>query len=152
MKSVDAVAHCIAQDALMGAGIAITFERRYPGLRADLQSRNLSYPSVEIYDKKLTRPDVINLITKASSFEPPTYDDFLQTMQIFRNVVVEKGYKKLAMPMIGAGIDQLDWNTQVLPIIHSMFDDLDIELTICFTSMNADQMKKLDPPKPRKRK
>lgn len=142
MKTVDAVAHCIAQDAHMGAGVAVMFDKRYPSMKAELQSQKLQYPTVAVYDKHQTRPDVINLITKPSSFRPPTYESFMDTMHIFRNVVIEKGYKTIAMPMIGAGLDRLNWKTQVLPAIHEMFDDLDVEITICFIDQNAKYMLK----------
>lgn len=142
MKNVDAVAHCIAQDAHMGAGVAVMFDRRYPGMKAELQSQKLQYPTVAIYDKHETRPDVINLVTKPSSFRPPTYESFMDTMHLFRDIVIEKGYKTIAMPMIGAGLDRLNWETQVLPAIHEMFDDLDVEITICFVEQNAKHMKK----------
>ena len=140
MKNVDAVAHCIAQDAHMGAGVAVMFDKRYPGMKADLQSRKLQYPTVAIYDKKHNRPDVINLVTKPSSFRPPTYESFMETMNLFRDVVITNNYKTIAMPMIGAGLDRLNWKTQVLPAIHEMFDDLDVEITICFIDSNAKYM------------
>lgn len=142
MKNVDAVAQCIAQDAHMGAGVAVMFDKRYPGMKAELQSQKLQYPTVAVYDKHETRPPVINLVTKPSSFRPPTYEAFMQTMEQFHDVVIANGYKSIAMPMIGAGLDRLNWKKQVLPAIQNLFSDTDVEITICFIDQNAQYMMK----------
>lgn len=140
VKNVDAVIQCIAQDAGMGAGIAVMFDKRYPGMKMALREMDLQYPTVEVWDKKETRPDVINMITKPVSYRPPTFDDFDETMHQVRQIVIANQYKTLAMPMIGAGLDKLNWKTQVLPSIHHHLDDLEIELTVYFTPENCQNM------------
>lgn len=144
VKNVDVVAQCIAQDAHMGAGIAVTFKQRYPNMQKEIQESKPQYPTTYLYNEgrkdKSNRPPVLNLITKPSSYNPPTFDDFKVSMSEFRDVVINKGYKTIAIPMIGAGLDRLSWKEQVLPTIHETFDDLDVELTVYFVENNSKNM------------
>lgn len=140
VKNVDAVIQCIAQDIGMGAGIAVTFTQRYPKMKPELLTRDVTYPSVELYTEHPTRPDVINLITKPLSYRKPTIEDFEASIVELRQTIIQNEYKTLAMPMIGAGLDGLDWGNQVLPAINEYLGDLDIELTTYFIEANARHM------------
>ena len=144
VKNVDLVAQCIAQDAHMGAGIAVMFDRRYPNMKSTIQKRKPNLCDVFLWNEgredKSNRPPVANLITKPSSFRPPTYDNFKTTIEGLRNLIIEKEYKTIAIPMIGAGLDRLNWKTQVLPCLFENLYDLDIELTVYFTEQNAKNM------------
>lgn len=144
VKNVDLVAQCIAQDAHMGAGIAVMFDKRYPNMKSTIQKSKPNLCDVFLWNEgrkdKSNRPPVANLITKPSSFRPPTYDNFKTTIEGLRNLIIEKEYKTIAIPMIGAGLDRLNWKTQVLPCLFENLYDLDIELTVYFTEQNADNM------------
>lgn len=149
MKKVDVVAQCIAQDCLMGAGIAVTFKRRYPDMQQTLLTQikqsHETYPNVIIYDGKHNRPPVANLITKPVSFRKPTFEDFEDAIRQFRQVVIDRNYTSIAMPMIGSGLDGLSWEKQVLPTIQKYFYDLDVAIYVCFTEQNARNMNKIKP-------
>ena len=41
------------------------------------------------------------------------------------------GITKLAMPLIGCGLDKLEWN-RVKDVIEDVFDDTDVEILICY--------------------
>jgi hypothetical protein len=38
--------------------------------------------------------------------------------------------RKIAMPLIGCGLDRLDWN-KVKDVIEDVFSDTDIEILVC---------------------
>lgn len=144
VKNVDVVAHCIAQDAHMGAGIAVMFDKRYPEMKQGAKKASVDIGDIYLWNLgreiKSNRPPVANLITKASSFDKPTYEDFNRTIACLRQLIIDCKFKTIAIPMIGAGLDKLNWKTQVLPCLFENLYDLDIELTVYFTEQNSKNM------------
>ena len=125
------LAHCISGDYALGAGIAKQFTEVY-NMREKLHNQ---FPIEEgerfaNVGKALLIDNVFNLITKARHFHKPTYDSLSDALFEMRVQIEEKGIKKLAMPLIGCGLDRLDWD-KVKENIQDMFDDLDIEILIC---------------------
>ena len=96
------LAHCIASDLRMGAGIAVPMQMKF-GLRTKLyQSKeSLESPTCILTGR------VFNLITKARSSGKPTYQSLQQSLLRMREIVIEKDIKKIAMPKIGCGLDRL---------------------------------------------
>lgn len=47
-----------------------------------------------------------------------------------REICQDNDIKKVAMPVIGCGLDRLNWN-KVSEIIKKMFGDVDIEILVC---------------------
>lgn len=121
------LAHCVSDDFVLGAGIAVEFANRY-NIREKLR---------EQYPNGLGRADcvfignVFNLITKSKYYHKPTYKSLQISLQRMYNIIVEKDIKYLAIPKIGCGIDQLEWN-QVKDIIKKLFNDVDIEILVCY--------------------
>lgn len=129
-----ALAHCIALDCGMGAGIATQFIRRYPKMRSVLRSiiseDKLTYPCVIGYvgeDGRL----VFNMITKEFSWGKPTYATFEGALNDLVNMCESANITKLAIPKIGCGLDRLDWS-KVRVMIEDKFAHLDIEILVCY--------------------
>eukprot|EP00461_Guttulinopsis_vulgaris_P004242 UN04243 len=124
--------HCIAQDAAMGAGIATLFVKKYPGIRLAVQTARprigdvipFSHPT----DKQIH--NVLNLITKAQSWKLPSRDNFEKTIQTLKEYCVQNNIKQLGMPLLGAGLDRLDWGLSS-KFIQDVFHDVDIEICVC---------------------
>lgn len=118
--------HCIASDLMMGAGIAVPMNKKF-GLRSMLMGYNeddLTHPTCILTGK------VFNLITKTRSNHKPTMDDFLYALMNMRDMCVDLGIKKIAMPRIGCGLDKLSWNL-IREEIKILFDNTDVEILIC---------------------
>lgn len=130
-KNVDLLVQCIAEDFGLGAGIAVEFRKLYPFMAEELSEVGYTYPDVAIWDKHPFRPDVANVISKPISKKPPKFEDFEKAIARLREVVIERGYKNIAMPAIGSGLDKLDWDNQIVPTLHKYFDDLDVNVTVC---------------------
>lgn len=47
-----------------------------------------------------------------------------------REICQDNDIKKVAMPIIGCGLDRLKWD-KVSKTIKKMFDDMDIEILVC---------------------
>lgn len=127
-----ALAHCIAEDARMGAGIATQFVKRYPTMRTDLHSQQPKTGQV-IPFTETGKPLVINMITKKRSSGKPTRQDFNTTVNALKVYMLQQGLTHLAIPLIGAGLDQLDWSESE-EYIREVFKDTDIEIILCLTA------------------
>lgn len=127
------LAQCISTDFAMGKGIAVEFNKHfdtknilkktYPDYLANWKADGRKYDCILI-DK------VFNLITKERYFNKPTYETLEHSLIIMKTLCLENSVKKLAMPVIGCGLDRLNWD-KVSEIIKKTFCDTDIEILIC---------------------
>lgn len=128
--------HCISSDFAMGAGIAKRFAQL--GVKEKLTGS---------YHRKwdghgymipigLKYNIVANLITKDRYYMKPTYDTLRESLECLKEWVVDQNRPpwmtklKLAMPLIGCGLDKLKWS-KVSQIIKEVFKDTDIEILVC---------------------
>ena len=135
-----ALVHCISADFRLGAGIAKEFDRRY-NMRQRLAAL---YPTVytEYYNSPLHgdtgyalyvntgETKVINLVTKFRYFQKPTYASIENALIEAKKVVIKENIKKIAMPLIGCGLDKLEWKF-VVEIIKEVFTDTDVDILVC---------------------
>lgn len=128
------LAHCISADFGMGKGIVIEFNKRFD-IKNKLQTK---YPNfVNDYHHyryggmALIEGRVINLITKERYWQKPTYETLRNALNIAR-IRLPLDCKKIAMPVIGCGLDRLEWS-KVSDIIKDIFSDTDIEILVCKT-------------------
>jgi hypothetical protein len=117
------LAHCISADCKLGAGIAVTFERKFH-LRSQLNLAPRVFPSVVRTGK------VFNLITKRYYYDKPTYSSMTTVLECLRSFIKEEHISKLAMPRIGCGLDRLQWKI-VKTLIEEAFKDIDVEILVC---------------------
>lgn len=127
--------HCISSDFAMGAGIAKRF--------AQLGVKE----KIWVYPRKwdghgymipigLQYHIVANLVTKERYWMKPTYDTLRESLECLRDWVVDQNRPpwmddlKLAMPLIGCGLDKLEWH-KVSEIVKEVFNDTDIEILVC---------------------
>ena len=125
------LAHCISGDYALGAGIAKQFEEVY-NMREKLHKQfpieeGEKFANVE---RALLVDNVFNLVTKARHFHKPTYDSLSETLLDMKEQIEEGDITKLAMPLIGCGLDRLEWD-EVREMIEYIFEDLDIEILVC---------------------
>lgn len=124
------LAHCISGDYALGAGIAKTFDEIYD-MRFKLHK---FYPIDEgkkfaNVGRALLVDNVFNLVTKDRSFHKPTYNTLYETLCDMRDQCFDRCITKLAMPLIGCGLDRLQW-VDVCAIIDDVFDGCDIDILI----------------------
>lgn len=125
------LAHCISGDYALGAGIAKQFVENY-NMRFKLH-KNYPIPDGEKFTnvgQALLVDNVFNLVTKARVFHKPTYETLYNTLCDMRVQCEDLDITKLAIPLLGCGLDRLDWE-QVLDIIEDVFDGMDIEILVC---------------------
>lgn len=75
--------------------------------------------------------NIFTLIIKENSWQPKTsYFDLEKALKMLKEVCIEQNIKKLAMPLLGCGVNCLDWR-QVSKMIQDVFNDMDIEILAC---------------------
>jgi len=127
------LAHCISADFGMGKGIVVEFNKRFD-MKNKLQRKYLDY--INKWHSRGYKGDcileghVLNLITKERYFNKPTYQSMRAALEVMRKICEDKEIFKIAMPVIGCGLDKLSWD-KVSEIIKDVFADTDIEILVC---------------------
>lgn len=137
------ICHCISADAAMGAGVALALTRRFPSMKSEVKGCLATIPfaqrigQVVFFVDDTTNAIVANMITKARYWEKSStmphgayLINLCRCLVSVRQVMLERGIKKLAMPKIGCGLDRCSW-TDVESIISDVFGDTDIDITVC---------------------
>ena len=127
--------HCISRDCVMGRGIAKTFKDKYPHMQRSLRNRKeihspSGYPALHYYSPEKGKHNVISLVTKEKYFNKPTLNTLADSLNNLKLVCRNLNINKLAMPLIGCGLDKLDWK-DVNALIKETFKDEDIDIRVC---------------------
>ena len=127
--------HCISADFGMGKGIVVEFNKRFD-MKNKLVSKYGDYLNAWDSHFEETVPcikegRVFNLITKRNYWHKPTYKT-LEDSLIALKCLCFGEIDKLAMPIIGCGLDRLEWN-EVSKMIKELFEDTNIEILVCKT-------------------
>lgn len=122
--------HCISADCAMGAGIAKTFDDRMPKMKK-LLKRTIRENNMQGYFAILYQGErnVMNLITKERYWHKPTYSSLKTSLLNAKKIAIRNNIKYLAMPVIGCGLDRLQWS-KVSVMIKEVFADTDIEIVV----------------------
>lgn len=118
--------HCVGKDLAMGAGIAVAFKERF-GHVQKLKSQSKQVGEVATLHHR--GKYIYYLITKEKSWQLPTYNKLKDSLINMKNHCVAKNVQHLALPRIGCGLDQLEWD-QVKQMIIETFCDMPIEVHI----------------------
>lgn len=121
------LAHCVASDMKMSAGIAVEFRERFNHARS-LQDLKISPGGLAIL-KNNTRY-LYYLVTKQRSHQKPTYFRLCQSLLAMRKHMLKHQVDRLAIPLLGCGLDQLKWN-KVRRLISTCFEDSGITILVC---------------------
>lgn len=126
--------HCISADFGMGKGIVVEFNKRFD-IKNTLKRKYGDWirywdDSDECKGDCLREGRVFNLITKRNYWSKPTYKTVTQSLEHMAIICKVNKIEKLAMPLIGCGLDKLKWD-KVSNIIQNVFKDIDIEILIC---------------------
>ena len=133
---------CLSADIVAGAGIAVQFNNRF-GMKNKLKTL---YPNGIYVDGRIFKPTCIyvhndyydwnslgtfNLITKEFVWQKPTYITMEKALRELFVQISDRNIKKIAMPLIGCGIDGLKFKF-VRQLIIDIFQNLDIEITVYY--------------------
>jgi O-acetyl-ADP-ribose deacetylase (regulator of RNase III) len=117
-ESQDALAHCIAADYWMAAGIAVEFVKRFGRPQKPVHVGGVT--AQRVGDRF-----VFGLVTKERSCLKPTYESLETALHSLRGECLFHGVKRVSMPRIGCGLDRLEW-IRVRHMIRSVLHDIHV--------------------------
>lgn len=127
------LAHCISADFGMGRGIVVEFNKRFD-MKNLLQTKYPDFINQWSHNgwtyQCILEGRVFNLITKERYFHKPTYDTMYGALLLMRQIAEQNGITKIAMPVIGCGLDKLQWDN-VRYLISQAFSNTEIEILVC---------------------
>lgn len=124
------LAHCISSDFGMGAGIVVEFNKRYNLKRHMIKNFIRNNWNNKGYCIPVKEYKVFNLITKNKVYEKPTYQTLKQSLEHMKKYAISYKIDTIAMPLIGCGIDMLNWD-KVREIVKDVFSDTNLNIIVC---------------------
>lgn len=124
------LAHCISADFGMGKGIVVEFNKRFD-MKNKLKQLYPNYLQTWTNGDCLKEGKVFNLITKERYYNKPTLATLKNALIKMKEICLKENITKIAMPKIGCGLDQLNWN-DVKQLLFETFEDTDIEIFVCY--------------------
>lgn len=129
---VCSLAHCISADGKMSRGLAKEFVRRFPTL-ISLRRRNLDIGvAVPVVNNGRF---IYSLVTKERFFNKPEVSKLKSTLWSMSDHADQNGIRTINVPMLGSGLDGLDFFGQVLPAIREVFQESTVIINIHFLRM-----------------
>ena len=119
------IAHCIAEDLKMSAGIAVDIQKKF-----HVRGQILKGTHDHRFPACILTGRVFNLITKKKSTGKPNYESMRAALMRMRSLCVDHAIEKVAMPKIGCGLDRLSWPA-VRGMLYGIFMDLDVDILVC---------------------
>lgn len=124
--------HCISADFALGKGIAKLFDRNYrmkARLRQEYPDYLARYQGAGKRGDALIVDSVANLVTKERYFHKPTYQSLREALEKLADRCGADGITRLAMPLIGCGLDGLEWE-KVSALVREVFQDTGCDITV----------------------
>ncbi|KAF0772441.1 putative serine/threonine-protein kinase isoform X1, partial [Aphis craccivora] len=128
------LAHCVAEDLRMGAGIAVDFKRIFGGV-GRLVDQKLKIGDVGIVQRH--GQFAFYLVTKKYSNGKPTMNTMEKALRSLFIIMKKNNLTKLGIPKIGCGLDKLDWS-DTRSLIVDIFSGSGIKITVCMPSKLID--------------
>ncbi|XP_046587837.1 uncharacterized protein LOC124292988 [Neodiprion lecontei] len=114
----DNLAHCISADYQMSKGIASELtERKFINRE---QLREFDTTVIDVISVVHGNRKIYNLVTKPKYSDKPLPHVFFDTLVNFRKTLHEDGVTSSPIPLIGCGLDKIEWSV-VRKMIHYVF-------------------------------
>lgn len=119
-------------EGVMGKGIAKEFKKHFPEMFQQYhkfcEEKKLDIGNLWLY--KTTNKWVLNFPTKKSWRNPSKIEYLEKGLQKFVDQYENRGIKSIAFPPLGCGNGELNWETQVRPLMEKYLKDLPIDIYI----------------------
>lgn len=124
------LAHCISADCKLGAGIAKTFVAKFgpASFRQRIAATRPTLGTVTVLVTECGKV-IYNLVTKEKYWQKPTLAAVVECLIAMRNDAVTHGVKRIGMPRIGCGLDQLKWE-DVRAAIEHVFANTGVQIVV----------------------
>lgn len=113
--------HSISAKAECGAGIALQFKDRYPSHPRRLRKSGPLKVGTSVCFQAI--PDTVYyLITKETAQDKPTLLNLKKALVHMADDMLHRSLSRVAIPRVGCGLDELDWDDVKLALIDIFSD------------------------------
>ncbi|MCY4107476.1 MAG: macro domain-containing protein [Chloroflexi bacterium] len=119
-------------EGVMGKGIAKRFKTVYPNMFEEYQRlcKRGQFAVGQLWIYRTPNKWVLNFPTKTTWRKPSKVEYIEQGLETFAATFSDRGIASVAFPMLGCGNGELDWETQVQPLMEDYLADLPIQIYI----------------------
>ena len=117
---------------VMGKGIALTFKQIYPEMFAEYQHycENGMFDTGMLWLYKTSHKWILNFPTKKHWRSKSKLEYIEAGLRKFADTYDYKGIGSISFPMLGCGNGELDWDTQVQPLMEHILRPLPIDVYV----------------------
>ena len=117
---------------VMGKGIAHDFKRIYPEMFKQYQfyCQNYILEVGKLWLYRTSHKWILNFPTKKHWRNKSNVDYIVAGLEKFANTYDSKGIVSISFPMLGCGNGELDWTSQVQPVMEEYLRPLPIDINI----------------------
>ena len=117
---------------VMGKGIALDFKRIYPEMFEQYQyyCENGMFDIGKLWLYKTSHKWILNFPTKEHWRNKSRIEYIEAGLEKFADTYDSKGIGSISFPMLGCGNGELDWNTQVQPVMEEYLRQLPLDIYI----------------------
>ena len=129
LQQPNSIGHCISADAQMSKGFAQFLSERIPRLRRTCRRTHLLKDQVFPFWDSLSRRYIYNLVTKEKYSDKPDLQTLAATLRSMQPHVTMHGVSTIAIPKIGCGLDQMNWQ-DVVKLLRDIFAYSDVQIVV----------------------
>ena len=122
-----ALAHCISSDGHMRKGIAANFVRHFPALKTLRKVPQVIGIAVPVYTRDRC---IFNLVTKVSFKDKPLIRILESCLISMKRQAIQLGIGNIWAPRLGCGLDRLNYNKDVKPLLCKIFNNTDVNIVV----------------------
>ena len=127
LEQPNSIGHCISADAQMSKSFAQFLSERVPQLRRTCRRANLLKDQVFPFWESSSRRYIYNLGTKAKCSDKPDLSSLATLLQNMQAHATMHGVSTIAIPKIGCGPDQMNWQ-DVVKLLRNIFPYSEIQI------------------------
>ena len=120
LQQSNSIGHCNSAIARMSKGFAQFLSERVPRLRRTCRRANLLKDQVFPFWDSSSRRYIYNLVTKEKYSDRTDLQTLATTLQSMQSHAATHGVSTIAIPKIGCGLDQMNWQDLVKPFEISL--------------------------------
>ena len=120
LEQPNSIGHCISADAQMSKGFAQFISERVPRIWRTYRRTNLFKDQVFPFWDSSSRRSIYNLVTKEKYSDELDLQTLATTLQNMQAHATMHGVSTIAIPKIGCGLDQMNWQ-DVVKLLRNIF-------------------------------
>ena len=128
LEQPNSIGHCISADAQMSKGFAQFLSERVPRLRRTCRRAHLLKYQVFLFWDSSSKRYIYNFVTKEKYSDKPDLKTLATTLQNMQAHATMHGISTIAIPKIGCGLDQMNWQDVVK--LRNIFACSDIRIVV----------------------